>query len=238
MARLTAAAAGSALTLLASSPLWAGACIAVLAIKPQLGMLFPLALICGRHWKALIASGLCAAVFASISALMLGGAAWTSFASFLPEFNRVAVEHGSGVWRATPTVFAAARIAGLSVGVAYVAHALIAIPAMAATGYLWLVRARFELKAAALCLATLLAQPYLIYYDLAWLALPIVFLMRDGERASLSRAEWCVIALAWLLPAQGLFAVLAGFRFQIAPVFLVWFLVAVMLRHFSTTAHR
>ncbi len=42
----TMAAAGAALVLLRRSPIAAGACIALLCIKPQLGILFPLYLLC------------------------------------------------------------------------------------------------------------------------------------------------------------------------------------------------
>jgi hypothetical protein len=230
---ITIAAAGGALALLASNPIMAGACVAVLAIKPQLGVLFPLALICGRHWKAFIASGLCAAAFVAASAALLGSAAWTAFASYLPEFNRLAVLHGGHLWGATPTVFASARLLGLSVGGAYAVHALIAVPAVAAMAYLWIVRARFELKASALCIATLLVQPYLLYYDLAWLVLPIVLLMRDAKMRKLNRAEWLILGMAWLMPVQGIFAVLMNIPLQLAPVVLVALLAVVMHRHIA-----
>ncbi|MEN3967599.1 glycosyltransferase family 87 protein, partial [Mammaliicoccus sciuri] len=49
----TAAAAGAALVLLRRSPVAAGACIAMLCIKPQLGILFPLYLLCERQWRTL-----------------------------------------------------------------------------------------------------------------------------------------------------------------------------------------
>lgn len=233
---ITIAAAGGALALLASNPILAGACVAVLAIKPQLGVLFPLALICGRHWKALFASGLCAAVFVAASVALLGSAVWAAFASYLPEFNRLAVVHGGHLWGATPTVYASARLLGLSVGGAYAVHALIAVPAVAAMSYLWIVRARFELRASALCIATLLVQPYLVYYDLAWLILPIVFLMRDAKARKLNRAEWLVLGVAWLMPAEGIFAVLTDVPLQFAPVALVALMVVVMRRHIAHAA--
>jgi hypothetical protein len=96
---------------------------------------------------------------------------------------------------------------GGSITAAYAAQALVAIPTVAATAYFWLKDARFELRASALIISTLLVQPYFMYYDLAWLAIPIVFLMRDAKVAKLSRLEWVLIGAAWLLPVEVFFVV-------------------------------
>ncbi|HEX7913754.1 MAG TPA: glycosyltransferase family 87 protein [Paraburkholderia sp.] len=227
---LTAAAAGVALVLLPSSPLLAGACIAVLAIKPQFGVLFPVALICARQWRALLSAGLCSLAIAGVSAVAFGRETWGAFATFLPEFNRIAVEHGRELWGGMPTVFAAARLAGLPVGAAYVAYAIVALPAAIAMVWVWIRDVRFELRAAALVVATLLVQPYFMYYDLAWLALPIAFVLRDAERVALSRADWVVLAVAWLTPAAAYFAFRFDTPVQVTPVVLIGLLVVIVRR--------
>jgi hypothetical protein len=55
--------------------------------------------------------------------------------------------------------------------------------------WLWRSACRFELRAASLPVATLMVQPYLIYYDLAWLALPMAWLAVDFVRYSSNRFE-------------------------------------------------
>jgi Glycosyltransferase family 87 len=205
---ITVAAAGGALALLRSNAMLAGACIAALAIKPQFAVLFPLALLCGRQWKAFAAAAVCALSFVAVATFVLGRQAWITFATHLPVFNYLFVENGVHHWAGMPTVFAAARVAGGgSITAAYAAQALVAIPTVAATAYLWLKDARFELRASALIISTLLVQPYFMYYDLAWLAIPIVFLMRDAKVAKLSRLEWVLIGAAWLLPVEVFFVV-------------------------------
>jgi len=231
----TVAAAGAALALLETNSALAGMCIVVLAIKPQFGVLFPLALICSRQWKVLAVSAVCVLTFAGISTAVLGLDAWRAFAEFLPQFSRMAVEEGgSGMWPGMPTIFALSRSAGLSVHAAYLMHGLVAVPAAMAMVFLWAQRARFELRACSLIIATMLMQPYIMFYDLAWLILPIVFLIRDGKVLALNRMEWMIVAAAWVAPVQGVLSGYVGHYLNVVPAALIALLVLVMRRHLVT----
>ena len=234
---LTVSAAGAALALLETHAGLAGVCIAVLGIKPQLGVLFPLALVCGRQWKALVAASLCMLAFVAGSVAVCGVDAWRAFAAYLPEFSRIAVEQGGReMWLGMPTVFAISRSLGLPVSVAYVVHGLVAAPAVMVMAFLWVKRARFELRATAFVVATLLMQPYVMFYDLVWLILPIVFLMRDARVQPLNRLEWVLLAAAWLAPVQGVLAAYVGLYLQVLPAVLVALLVIAMRRYLASTA--
>jgi len=234
---LTVSAAGAALALLETKAGLAGMCIAILVIKPQFGVLFPLALVCSRQWRALVVAGLCTLVFAGGSVAAFGVDAWRAFAAYLPEFSRIAVEQGGReMWLGMPTVFAISRSLGLPVSVAYVVHGLVAAPAVMVMAFLWIKRARFELRATAFVAATLLMQPYVMFYDLVWLILLIVFLMRDARVQPLNRLEWVLLAAAWLAPVQGVLAAYVGLYLQVLPAVLVALLVIVMRRHFASTA--
>lgn len=234
---LTVSAAGAALALLETNAGLAGMCIAILVIKPQFGVLFPLALVCSRQWRALVVAGLCTLVFAGGSVAAFGVDAWRAFAAYLPEFSRIAVELGGReMWLGMPTVFAISRSLGLPVSVAYVVHGLVAAPAVMVMAFLWVKRARFELRATAFVVATLLMQPYVMFYDLVWLILPIVFLMRDARVQALNRLEWVLLAAAWLAPVQGVLAAYVGLYLQVLPAVLVALLAIVMRRHFASTA--
>jgi len=228
---LTVAAAGGALVLIESNPLLAGACVAVLAIKPQFGILFPLALLCGRQWKMLTASAVCSIGFVGVSAAVLGIRAWAAFAAYLPEFNRIALLQGSDHWLGMPTIFAIARLAGWSVNTAYAAHTLVALPAALVMAYLWWVDARFDLRAAALVIATLLVLPYVMNYDLAWLVLPIVFLIRDSKVLRLSPWERAMIGAAWLIPFESALSAVLRMPYQLAPAVLIVLMGMVVRRH-------
>lgn len=233
----TLAAAGAALALLEVDAALAGVCIAVLAINPQFGILFPLALICGRHWKVFGVSALCTVAFVGDSVVVLGQDAWRAFAAFLPQFGTLAVEQGGNMmWPGMPTAFALGRSIGLSVNGAYLLHGLVAAPAVLAMAFLWAQRARFELRAASFILATLLLQPYVMFYDLAWLILPMAFLLRDGNRLPLSPLEWIVFALAWVAPAQALLSAYLHQYLNVLPIVMIALLVMLVRRHLAMTA--
>jgi hypothetical protein len=231
----TAAAAGGALALLDSNSVLAGACIAILAIKPQFGLLFPLALICGRYWKVFAWSALWTIAFSIVSAAVFGVDAWTTFASQLSRFNGSYVEQGTWIWTGTMTVFALCRLAGLSVTAAYVVHGFVAVPAVAAMAFLWIQRARFELRASALIIATMLVPPYIMFYEVAWLAIPTVFLVRDAKAKRLNGFEWRILFAAWLMPIQACFARwIHLIQWQMTPVVLIALLAMVVHRHFAS----
>jgi hypothetical protein len=199
---LTAALAAGALGLLERRPWLAGVCAGMLMFKPQLAVLFPLLFFCARHFRALAAMAVTATLFIVVSTLVFGIPLWIKSFEAASWFNTTIVnDAASGVMRATPSIFATLRRLGASVPVAYAVHAAIAIPVVLATLWLWTRSAPFEVKAAAAVIATLLIQPYLLYYDLAWLLLPIVYLCDDRTtRNAWTRPDGAILCLAWCLP--------------------------------------
>ena len=231
----TAGAAAAALALMETAPICAGACLAVLLIKPQLGVLFPIAIICGRRWKMLLATIVFCSVFLLSSMAVSGTEAWTSFFTYLPAFRQAAMLNGlDHHWFGMPTLFATARLAGASVAAAYAVQALAAIPAALAVAYLWLVNARYELRAAALLVASLLVQPYLMTYDLAWLGLPAALLIRDAAVDELNRLDRIALAAAWSMPVYELIGSIFRLPFHLAPVAMILMLIAIVRRHRSS----
>ena len=226
----TAAAAGAALMLMESAPLGAAACLAVLAIKPQLGVLFPLALICGRKWKMLLAAIALCALFALSSVAILGFDAWPAFLSNATEFKKIGLDSRDH-WFGMPTLFATARLAGLSVTGAYVVQMIVAVPAALAVAYLWITNARRELKAAALLVASLLVQPYLMSYDLAWLGFAAALLVRDALSDELTHTDRIVLGAVWLMPLYEFIGLNLGLPFHLAPAAMILMLMTIVRRH-------
>jgi hypothetical protein len=147
-------------------------------------------------------------------------------------------EGGRAMWVGMPTVFAISRSLGLPVNAAYLVRALVAAPAVAAMAFLWARRARFALRASAFVVVTLLVPPYLMFYDLAWLILPIVLLLRDAKARALRRVEWVVLAAAWVAPLQGVVAAYQGRYLQMVPAVLLALLVVVMRRYWLAAGGR
>lgn len=65
---------------------------------------------------------------------------------------------------------------------------------------LWHSDAAFELKASALCIASLLATPYVLDYDLVVLAVAIAFFARYGLHCGFRDFEISLLAAAWIMP--------------------------------------
>ncbi|MEK7989021.1 hypothetical protein AAB988_38410, partial [Burkholderia contaminans] len=104
-------------------------------------------------------------------------------------------------WLASPTPFAALRLAGLPPGAAYAAQACVVALAIAAACIVWTRSRDVRLRAAVLAVATLAANPYVWHYELAWLGIAIACLLAIGWQNGWLRGEQTAIALMWLLPA-------------------------------------
>lgn len=207
---------GGLLLLGARRTVAAGLLLGALTYKPQLALLLPIALIAGAEWKALAAAGASAMVLAATSLAAFGV---KTFAAFFATsyFARLTVEQGVVSWTKMPSTFAAFRLLGASVPLAYAAQTVVAVAAMAMIVRIWRGSAGYEAKAAALAGGTLLLSPFLLSYDLTLLAIPIVWLAREGMRRGFLPWEKPILTLAWLLPAVS--EPIAGLTaLQIAPI--------------------
>jgi alpha-1,2-mannosyltransferase len=228
---------GLGLACLERRPWIAGILFGLLAIKPQLGLVIPVALLFSRNWRAIASAALTTGVFCALAGRVLGFDTFTRFAAVLPAFNHFVIAN-SGQWpRGISTVFGVARHFGVSVPAAALLHAAVAAPAVGAVAWLWATRARFELRASALVLATLLVPNYLLPYDLLLLGLPILWLMRDGKRHGWIRGDGVVMVCAWLSPAVA-FAPAAWPAADYVPLFIVALFWVVVRRGLARHAPR
>jgi len=211
---LTAALAGAGLLALRQQPMLAGVLIGLLALKPHLALLFPVALVAIGAWRTLIVSVVTAFVFMGAGVLYLGTATLDAWAQSL-ELARTIMEAGKTALM-MPTMFAMMRLFNAPLPLAYAMHALIAATATFAVWKVWRSGVSDELKGATLMTATLLVSPYLMEYDLAWLGFPIAWGVQAGLRSGWVRGDREVLLVAWLLP---LFTVVLAwlFRIQMGP---------------------
>jgi hypothetical protein len=215
---LTAAIAGAALLGVDRRPVLAGLFIGLLAIKPHLAMLFPVALLAIGAWRTLITAAVTAITFTVIGTATFGTAVLKAFLASL-GYARLFMENTPPLWDKMPSVFAFLRMFGMPVAWAYAVHCVIAMAAVIAVWHVWRHCQNRNLRSAALMTATFLVSPYVFYYDLAWLAFPIAWLALDGLRNGWQRGEREVLVAAWLLPL--LMIPIAGFlKLQIGPLVL------------------
>ena len=197
---LTAALLGGALHLLDRRPWLAGVLIGCLAYKPQFGALIPIALLAGGRWSTIGAAAATIAVLLAVSFVTLGGGVWHAFADSLTFTQTVVLEQGDTGWEKIQSIFSAARMWGASVHAAYAIQITLALMLAASLAWLWQSDAAFELKAAALAIASLLATPYVLDYDLVVLAVAIAFFARHGLSRGFRDYEVSLLAAAWIVP--------------------------------------
>jgi alpha-1,2-mannosyltransferase len=197
---LTTALLGGALHLLTRRPWLAGVLIGLLTYKPQFGVLIPIALIAGGHWRTIGAAALTAMALLALSTLAFGTGIWHAFADSTTFTQAVVLEAGGTGWQKIQSIFSAVRMWGGSVPLAYAAQIALAVMLAATLAWLWRSDAAFELKAAALAVASLLATPYVLDYDLVVLSLAIAYLARLGLASGFRDFEISILAAAWIVP--------------------------------------
>ncbi len=197
---LTAGLLGGALVLLDRRPALAGVLIGLLAYKPQFGVLIPLVLLVTYRWTAISAAVATVLATCAATLALLGTAVWTAFAGSTALTRHVVLEAGTTGWEKIQSLFSAVRMWGGSIETAYAVHGALALAVAATLVWLWRSASAFELKAAALAVACLLATPYVIDYDLTILAVAIAFYVRHGLARGFRDYEITLLAFVWCAP--------------------------------------
>ena len=230
---LTAAFAALAVHWVDRKPVLGGLCIGLLAIKPQMAMVFPFVLIAAGAWRAFAVAAISALSITALG-LLAGGMQTLHLFLLNAEFlGSVVIEHLFHFWRASPTTFAALRISGVGLTFAQLGQAWVAIAAIAAACQVWRRSRDARLRCAALVVSTLIANPYVWHYELAWLGVALACLVSLGFDEGWLRGEQAVQAFAWLLPLYEYFNPYWGLP-QIGPIVLLVALLVISRRMRAT----
>ena len=162
----TAALLGGGLSLLERRPSLAGVLFGLLTYKPQLGLLVPIALLAGRHFRAFLVAAVTAVALVLVSVLLFGAPLWPTYFHHASVLQHVILENSTGVWHRMISVFIFARRIGADVPTAYVVQAAVGLCAAAVVAVAWFRETPAAAKNALLVLGTCLATPYLQDYDL------------------------------------------------------------------------
>ena len=197
---LTAALFAFALVQLDRRPIVAGILFGLIAYKPQFGLLIPLALAATGRWRGFFAAAATVAALVAVTTLVFGLDTWRAFATFSEYTRTIVLETGETGWHKIQSVFSWARMWGAPVTLAYAVQGAVTIALAGALAWLWRSPVTFALKAAALCLAAILATPYSLDYDLMVLAPAIAFLGIDGLQRGFAPYEKTALAFLWMVP--------------------------------------
>ncbi|MEX0276637.1 MAG: glycosyltransferase family 87 protein [Ruegeria sp.] len=228
----TAGIVGALALLRAERPIMAGVVIGLLTLKPQLGLLVPIALIAATAWPTFISAAVTTIAISVISTLIVGIEYWGE----MYEMMRLHFESVRGASDENALMISAfAAFAGVGIPDAAALTLQWAITGLAAITVFVAWRSPkvgFDLKAATLLLGIVSSTPYLWFYESALLAPAALFLLRAGVLGN-STPGLILACLMWLgiTPA---FLILfftdlpdIGMRFAFAPVALAAIVVCV-----------
>ena len=196
---LTVALFAAAIAALGRRPWLAGLWFGLAAYKPQLGLLVPVALAAGGHWRSILAAAMTVALLAAACTLLFGAQVWPEFFAGAGEARRVILD-GNGVgYDKLVSVFAWLRLWRLPLGAAYAGQAVAAILVAAMTYRLWRWN-DLRLQGAGLCMGALLVTPFALDYDLMVLAPALLLLAVDAAEHPKTPFAANLLFCLWLVP--------------------------------------
>jgi len=228
---LSAALFGLGFVLLDRRPLLAGALLGCLVFKPQLAVILPFALAFSGRWSSFWAAAVSASLLIGASWALFGAETWATFLSGLllaqQTLSEGFVEPGKMV-----TVFAAARLLhasplvalGLQVAAAMVMIVMLARVSRGTTG---------PMLGALSVLATLLATPFALDYDLTLLAIPLAVVFRAGYGKQFLPYEKLALLFGFVLPLAAR-PLAMGLGIPVAPLVVLALLCLLVARLAST----
>jgi hypothetical protein len=177
---LTAALFGAGTLWVDRRPILAGLCFGALCYKPHFGLLVPVALIAGRHWRAAGAAFLSAVALCCLSLVLFGAETWHSFLAAAAA-SHAAYESGRITFGGFASPLGAILLLGGTSVAAYAAQAAATLAAALLVAVIWRRGLALPVRTAALAAATLVAIPVVLVYDLMLAAVAAAWLIRDKQ---------------------------------------------------------
>ena len=212
-----------ALRHLDSRPVVAGIFLGLLTIKPQLGILFPVALMVSGRWRCFLSAAATALVLALASLLVFGAGVWRDFFELGMAMQANILTHGKGILvTMMPTAFMNARLLGAPPWLAWLAQMPFSVLAVGAVIWTFAKRRDPVLSIAVLVTAGFVVTPYVYGYDMVvfgWLIAMLRPRLTTTAGRSLALTVWALPLLTILLGLLHL--PLSG---PVLALFLLWLL--------------
>lgn len=198
---LTAALFGAATLAIDRRPGLSGVLFGAICYKPHFGLLIPVALAAGGHWRSFAAAAASVVGLVLLSLLFYGEATWQQFFAAIAA-SRATYEGGVKL-PAFVTPFGAVIVMGGPPAAAYAAQLLVTLVAAGLVALAWGRRLSLPVRAAALAAATIVAVPVALFYDLLLGALAAAWLYRsEGGLTAAERTLFAVLYVACLDPVR------------------------------------
>ncbi len=217
---LTTALFAGGLALLTTRPIVAGILLGLLAYKPQFAVLIPIALLAGGYWRTIASAAITALVTILAAWLAFGAETWIAFYQSLEPTRTIILEQGATGWQKIVSIFAAVRMWGGSIPLAYGLQAIVTVAAVGLVGIVWWRSKRPLFAIGMLALAVPLTTPYVLDYDLVISGVAVFALAAEGRETGFRAWEKLLLALVAVAPlvARGIGA---GLHLPIVPPILI-----------------
>jgi hypothetical protein len=214
---LTAALIGFSLVYIERRPSVSGIFLGLLTYKPHFGVLFPLALVASRNWRAMASAVAVTMILGVAATVAFGYVTWASvIASLLERNSELSTDYGLEL--TLQSVFGFFHWAGAGAGLSFGIHLAFAIMTTLLICLVWARAIPYALKAAILSIGALTATPYVQIYDLSILSVAVAFLVKDGLANGFLAGERMIILLCF-----------AGLYFLLLPVGPIIYLAVLVL---------
>ena len=193
---LTAGLVGLSLVFTERRPWLSGMFIGLLTYKPQFGILFPFALLASRNWRAFVSAAATSVVLGLTAAIAFGYQGWLSFIHSLVN-RQSSLGEIPGSQPPLVSIFGFLQSAGASAYISWTVHLAAAAIVAATICAIWAKPIPHSLKAATLCIGTVMVTPYVLGYDLCVLAVAAAFLVKDASSRGFLPGERAVMLICW-----------------------------------------
>lgn len=225
---LVAALLGLGALLVPRQPWLAGLLLGLATIKPQFGLLVPVALLLTREWRAIGGAVLGAVLLGAVSTLAFGRQIWADW-FHIGSAAQGAMDQGAVGYAKMQSLLAAAMLLGAPSSMAYALQGALTLAVAGAVAWASWGR-RFDLPLAALMLAGApLATPFVLDYDMVLLAFPLIWLASQALGQGFRPWEKLIFVATFIAAAFARPLALAV-GIPIMPVILVAFFVVVFRR--------
>jgi arabinofuranan 3-O-arabinosyltransferase len=195
---------GLSLVLMERRPRLSGLLLGLLTFKPQIGILFPFALVVSRKWRVIVSAAATSVVLIVTSAVIFGYQGWLSFIRALVDRGPT-LSPISEISMRLESVYGFLWSAGINPPIAWALQSAVAGSVAAVVWWIWASPLPHSLKAAALCGAAPMATPYVHGHDLCILAIAGAFLVKDGLTRGFLPGDRLIMLFSWI-------AIFLGFR--------------------------
>jgi len=225
---LVAALLGGGLLLVEKRPWIAGVLIGLATIKPQFGLLIPIALLASAQWRTIASAAVTALALAGLAALAFGPQVWSDWMAVTQAASNATGDGNIGFAKMV-SIFAGLSLVGVPSGPAFaVQGAVSAAVAWSVARASW--RRPFTPGLAVLVLAGApLATPFVLDYDLLLTGFPLAYLFARARVEGF--ADWERITILAAFAAAAFARPLAiGLGVPIMPLVLIALFVVVLRR--------